>query len=498
MNVKELETRTGMARANIRYYESEGLIHPQRLPNGYRDYSEEDLVALEKIKLLRELGVEINTIRLLQEGSLSLQQVLFGQLNQIEGEQVLLDRQREVCRQLESLGLEYGALEPAPWLARLEAPSEPPALPQEEEPAAEEPEIYHLQLEDYEPARLHPWRRYFARAIDFMLCGFLLLDIPECLINLISAQPVQFAIPGLVRTWITGFVVLAIEPFLLRIWGWTPGKWLFGLKLRTSTGEKPSREILRERSRCIARRGYGYFIPVYNLYRLWKSYQYIRDGVEPEWNLAWDCRYELVPRRGGCTAGVIGYLMVNVAVLLITFLQPAVFWMNRAAHLPNLNTVEALYRQSQEDYVSKPNTLYLFDTPEEEPEHTDASFRQEPDGHVTATITKHYENEAFFISYDQELDAINALFGVTNPLRREDDLAVAAFGQLDRFQPTSSVVFRGMQITQEIQVEHLYTSYNFSSWTTGYEPTAEDASYTRTITITWTGDARSWFLPLTK
>lgn len=38
MTVKEVEERTGLPRANIRYYESEGLIHPARGQNGYRDY----------------------------------------------------------------------------------------------------------------------------------------------------------------------------------------------------------------------------------------------------------------------------------------------------------------------------------------------------------------------------------------------------------------------------------------------------------------------------
>ena len=38
MTIKELETRTGMERANIRFYEKEGLLSPKRLDNGYRDY----------------------------------------------------------------------------------------------------------------------------------------------------------------------------------------------------------------------------------------------------------------------------------------------------------------------------------------------------------------------------------------------------------------------------------------------------------------------------
>ena len=53
MTIKEMETRSGLTRANIRFYEAEGLLTPQRRPNGYRDYSEEDLAELQRIKLLR-------------------------------------------------------------------------------------------------------------------------------------------------------------------------------------------------------------------------------------------------------------------------------------------------------------------------------------------------------------------------------------------------------------------------------------------------------------
>lgn len=69
MTIKELEERTGMTRANIRFYESEGAV-PGRRENGYRDYSEEDVKTLEKIHLLRQLHLDIDTIRLVQKGEL--------------------------------------------------------------------------------------------------------------------------------------------------------------------------------------------------------------------------------------------------------------------------------------------------------------------------------------------------------------------------------------------------------------------------------------------
>ena len=63
MHIKDVEQRTGLSRANIRYYEQEGLVHPARRKNGYRDYSPDDLKTLLRIRLLRRLDVPIEEIR---------------------------------------------------------------------------------------------------------------------------------------------------------------------------------------------------------------------------------------------------------------------------------------------------------------------------------------------------------------------------------------------------------------------------------------------------
>ena len=63
MTIKEIEELTGLARANIRFYEREGLISPERMSNGYRNYSNDDLQVLLRIKLLRSLNVSIEEIK---------------------------------------------------------------------------------------------------------------------------------------------------------------------------------------------------------------------------------------------------------------------------------------------------------------------------------------------------------------------------------------------------------------------------------------------------
>ena len=48
MTIKEVEKKLNISRANIRFYEKEGLLEPKRCDNEYRDYSEDDLKRLEK------------------------------------------------------------------------------------------------------------------------------------------------------------------------------------------------------------------------------------------------------------------------------------------------------------------------------------------------------------------------------------------------------------------------------------------------------------------
>ena len=51
MKINEVEALVGIPKKNIRFYESEGLLKPERSSNGYRDYSEEEAEILRRIKL---------------------------------------------------------------------------------------------------------------------------------------------------------------------------------------------------------------------------------------------------------------------------------------------------------------------------------------------------------------------------------------------------------------------------------------------------------------
>jgi DNA-binding transcriptional MerR regulator len=57
MQISELAGRAGVTVKAVRYYEQLGLVAPQRLANGYRDYGDEQLRAVLEIRELAETGI---------------------------------------------------------------------------------------------------------------------------------------------------------------------------------------------------------------------------------------------------------------------------------------------------------------------------------------------------------------------------------------------------------------------------------------------------------
>lgn len=80
MQIKEVENLVGISKKNIRFYEKEGLLNPKRNDsNDYRDYSDDDVILLKKIKLLRKLDVPLAEIKQLKSGTKSFKELLISQ-----------------------------------------------------------------------------------------------------------------------------------------------------------------------------------------------------------------------------------------------------------------------------------------------------------------------------------------------------------------------------------------------------------------------------------
>lgn len=122
MTIKEVEECTGLARSNIRFYEKEKLIKPQRNQgNGYRDYSREDVEHIKKIAYLRTLGIPIEEIGRIKADELPLHEAIAKQKEALRGQIADLDKARSICeKMLSSEGLSYENLQVEQYVAGLD------------------------------------------------------------------------------------------------------------------------------------------------------------------------------------------------------------------------------------------------------------------------------------------------------------------------------------------------------------------------------------------
>ncbi|MEU7478830.1 MerR family transcriptional regulator [Lentzea sp. NPDC042327] len=63
MRIGELSRATGASTRALRYYEEQGLIRSERLPNGYRDYGPEAVGVVEFVQDLLAAGLSSRVLR---------------------------------------------------------------------------------------------------------------------------------------------------------------------------------------------------------------------------------------------------------------------------------------------------------------------------------------------------------------------------------------------------------------------------------------------------
>ncbi len=212
MTIKEAEIRTGLARANIRYYEEQGFFTPARGENGYRDYNEENIETLLKVKLLRQLGFSLEEISAIQRGDRPLEPALAEREAGLERESRELDQAARLCRDMRADGVDFYTLDARRYLDRL---------------AREEAVLER----DRDPVCIFPWRRFFARDLDLTIYTTLVTVILQLTarMNFVRTGSLLPSLLGL-------FLMTGGEILMLHFWGTTPGKALLGLKILREDG----------------------------------------------------------------------------------------------------------------------------------------------------------------------------------------------------------------------------------------------------------------------
>ena len=120
MKIKQVEELVGITSKNIRFYESQGLLTPDRADNGYREYHQDNIEVLKKIKLLRKIGISVEDIKSVLNGNVTLENCLEKYLDVLEKQKSNLTNMYNLTEEIINQKCELNNLKADEWLEKME------------------------------------------------------------------------------------------------------------------------------------------------------------------------------------------------------------------------------------------------------------------------------------------------------------------------------------------------------------------------------------------
>ena len=311
MNIGELSRRSGVPAYNLRFYRKAGILPREK------DCGGGTVLLMRRVRLLRSMGVPLEEVRKLVSGQETLISVLFRQhYDQRPGTP---DWVRQAADALLEQKASFAAFDPEPFSAYL---SEMPP-------------------EGRMPYASCPWRRYFARVTDNMVYGTVIL----LLFFLFRVWRGPWYI-GLLEMVLSILLTLCLEPLFLHFCGATPGKALFGLRLRRADGGKLTVREGVARTWGMLLHGQGLYIPLYSLYRVLRcGFDCNRDGRRMEWDYDGDSTpysytaplRTAVPRAAGFAACLAAFGLAAAVGAMAEYVPLYTGWVDAAQFAGNFN-----------------------------------------------------------------------------------------------------------------------------------------------------------------
>lgn len=298
MTREEIIEAYGLELDTVERFRAMGLITPKRMEDGALVYSDHDGEMLQRLLLLEKMGFSENDIINLRSKEKTLEALIQRQLERLE--QGCLGK--EICRQILEEGADLQNFDAKKYLNQLEGDTL---------------ENIFSFTGSYRNQVFRPWRRYFARMFD--TCIYSLLWYPflgyVCHVNLSDLGFLLQLVGGVIIL----VIMLFIEPLLLKRFGTTFGKWIFGLRVEKADGTHLTYKEGLRRTWVIIGKGFGYNIPIYNLVRQVKSYKLCKaEEIQP-----WDegISYTIKDTKG---YRVVAFIVLNlICFMLIFILQQA-------------------------------------------------------------------------------------------------------------------------------------------------------------------------------
>lgn len=159
---------------------------------------------------------------------------------------------------------------------------------------------------------ISPFRRYFARGIDgsiyAMIFSVVMVFIFRCSMSFYMSNLYNFLTILVIMVF-----MIFLEPLFLTKFGTTIGKKILGLYVVDENGAYLTYKAGMRRSILMFQHGQGWNIPLYNLYRGWKSYQTYKGGKQLEWDSQSHSTIKLKDKKSW---RILVYILTSIALLV--------------------------------------------------------------------------------------------------------------------------------------------------------------------------------------
>ena len=98
--IRDISESTGVSKRTLHHYDKIGLLTPTlRASNGYRVYSESDLLKLQRIIVLKYFGFELSKVKAILATDANMSEVLTKQLELVVEKNKVFNRISEILKE---------------------------------------------------------------------------------------------------------------------------------------------------------------------------------------------------------------------------------------------------------------------------------------------------------------------------------------------------------------------------------------------------------------
>ncbi len=423
MTKEEISAAYGVELSTIERFRDIGLVTPKRQEDGTWEYYEADGEMLQRMLLLEKIGFSQNDFIGLRSKEKTLKQLLERQLWRLEDGCL----GKEVCIEILEEGADLESFDGKRYLEQLVTHTGEDIL---------------SYTPNYRNQVFRPWRRYFARMLDYCVYNLIWEIFLGFVLHVnLSDEGFMVEVIGVV---VSTAMMLLIEPLLLQRFGTTFGKWVFGLRVEKADGTRLAYADGLRRTWSVVGKGEGYEIPIYSWVRLYKSYKICKaEEVQPwdegiSYTIKDTKRYRVV----GCIAVNFIVILIGIVLMQVQQLPPNRGDITLAQFAENYNYFCNYLDVNKGSYMDK--TGQLVDKTSEETGSADNSvedgylFNINSDGTFSINVSARERPDFKYKIKNAYLTEVSFVYGVENQehwtdIEKTERLLIAlAFGCTDK------------------------------------------------------------------